>query len=90
MDFPFHDPEHVAVFTCVHVLEHNDNICYVYHDEEDGAWQFLCKQEHRTSDGRIISLKEAFLIDSSIGGLAELPLGCGVMRENKLSPWERV
>jgi len=87
IDFPFAESENVAVFTCVHVLEHNEDICYVSHNEGDGAWQFLCKREHNISDARVISLKEIYGRDPSVGSLADMPLGNSAVREDKLSLW---
>jgi hypothetical protein len=88
MSFPFNEPENVAVFTCSHILDDKVDICYVTHDEDDGAWQFLCGQTHTEADARIVSLKEMVDMDSSIGALAGMPLGCGAVRDNSLSPWK--
>ncbi len=88
MNFPFNEPENVAVFTCSHVLEGGADICYVTHDEDDGAWQFLCGESHDESDARIVSLKEIFDRDPSVGALSQMPLGCGAVRENRESPWK--
>jgi len=87
IDFPFAESENVAVFTCVHVLEQSEDICYVSHNEGDGAWQFLCKREHNMSDARVISLKEIYDRDTSIGSLADMPLGSSAVREDRLSIW---
>jgi len=87
MKFPFDEPKNVAVFTCVHVLENVEDICYVTHDEDDGAWQFLCGQMHEGAEVRIVSLREIFNLDSSVGSLSNMPLGCGAVRDDKFSPW---
>ena len=89
MEFPFNEPENVAVFTCRHILENHTDICRVTHDADDGAWQFLCGQKHEVADARIVSLKEIFVKDPSVGILADLPLGCVAIRENKESLWMR-
>jgi len=87
MKFPFNEPENVAVFTCVHVMEEDADICYVTHDEDDGAWQFLCGQEHSAEDARVVSLKSVFDKDPGIGDVSQLPLGYGVKRTNRRAPW---
>jgi hypothetical protein len=87
MEFPFSDFENTAVFTCSHILEGNDDICYVTHDEDDGGWQFLCGQSHSAADARIVSLKSIFDKDPSVGVLSDMPLGCGATRDDKLSQW---
>lgn len=89
MKFPFKDLENLAVFTCSHILDNKDDICYVTHDEDDDGWQFLCgKHDHISSDARIISLKNIFELDSSIEILADMPLGYGAIRESKEAPWK--
>jgi hypothetical protein len=88
MDFSFNESKNVAVITCCHILEDNDAICYVTHDEEDGCWQFLCGKDHDESEVRIVSLEEIFEKDPTIGMLSDMPLGCGATRENRESPWK--
>lgn len=88
MRFPFHDHKNVAVIICKHILEDGADICYVTHDD-DGCWQFMCSlEEHTEADARLISLKEAFDLDKSIGQLADMPLGCVASRFDRNSPWE--
>ncbi len=88
MHFPFNEPENVAVLTCVHILEDNHDICYVSHDEEDGAWQFLCGKTHDISEGRVVALKEIFDMDSSVGELSSMPFGYEAERDDRFSPWK--
>lgn len=89
MKFPFNEPKNFAIFTCKHVLENDAVICYVSHDEEDGAWQFLCNAgEHIELDVRIISLEEAYDIDNSIAKIANIPLGYVAIRGNKEENWQ--
>ena len=88
MEFPFSDPQNTAVFTCAHILKNGAEICYVTHDEDDGAWQFLCNAGHTTADARIVGLKEIFDIDCSVGALAGMPPGCGAVRESKGAKWQ--
>lgn len=85
--FPFHDPENVAVFTCCHVLEQGEEIRWVGHDEEDGAWQFLCGGEHDEVDVRIVGLGEIWAFDETVGELADLPLGGQAERDGKGDRW---
>ena len=40
-DWPFDDPQNVAVVTTREITEENAPILLVSHDEEDGGWQFL-------------------------------------------------
>ena len=89
MKFPFNENENTACFTCCHILDNNADICYVSHDQDDGSWQFMCGlDDHEISDGCIVSLKELFDLDNSIGQLANLPLGSYFDRFDKNSPWK--
>ena len=53
--FPFEDSPDTACITCYHVLEGYKPILYVSHDE-DGYWQFLCGENHKEEDARVVSL----------------------------------
>lgn len=87
--FPFEDPENVAVFICRHIIEQNADITYVSHDEEDGAWQFLCDcEEHTDKEVRIISLGEVYKMDHTIGELCTMPLGFYAVRESRGFHWQ--
>ena len=50
--FPFNDDPRTACIVCNHVLNKEEPITYISHDE-DGMWQFLCGKEHTTDDARI-------------------------------------
>lgn len=66
MNWPFDDPKNVAVFTVRSIWEHGKPILFVYHDEEDGAWQFHTDKELKEEEASIIALSEIVDIDSSI------------------------
>ncbi len=86
---PFKEKEDVSVITCNHILEGKSDICYVSHDAEDGGWQFLCGVDsHDENDARVISLKEAFEIDNSVGQLSDMDEGYYATRKNKNEKWE--
>ena len=59
------------------------------HDEDDGAWQFLCGTTNRAEDARVIGLGTALKIDPSLGKLADLPLGWRAWRTSITATWER-
>lgn len=87
-DFKFKEPENTACFICDHVLNKQRPILYASHDEEDGAWQFLCGQDdHKEENAKIISLKEATELDTTINDLYEMPLGVGAERKSKKDKW---
>ena len=85
--FPFSDTPDTAVFICSHILDSGEEILFVSHDMDDGAWQFLCGKEHNESDARIVSLKYVLDLDPTVGNLKDLPLGYCAERESKNDKW---
>ncbi len=87
MNFPFHEQPDTAAIICCHIIDRKEPILYVSHDEDDGMWQFLCGDEHSLSDAGVVSPKEVFLSDKTIGVLAELPRGYFATRKNSSDDW---
>ena len=88
-DWPFSDPQNVAVFTIGDILSESSPILYVTHDIDDGAWQFLPDSGADMSKAKVVALKEIVRLDSSICELADLPLGWVATRQGKSTPWTR-
>lgn len=89
-EWPFADPENVAVFTSTQVVRLRRPILHVSHDDEDGAWQFHTgAQQVSASDAVIVSLSEMVEQDPSICELADLPCGWFAERDMVGSPWKR-
>lgn len=78
--FPFDDNPHTACIVCSHVLDNNEPITYISHDE-DCMWYFLCDKVHTTDDARIVSLEEVYALDSSIKEVADMPCGCYINKK---------
>ena len=53
MDFPFYDAPDTATIICCHIIDDDEPILYVSHDEDDGMWQFLCGSRHNTDEARV-------------------------------------
>ena len=54
-----------AVFTTKYILNNNSPILYVYHYEEDGAWEFLgMETDINDDDYRVLSLEKIINLDS--------------------------
>ena len=87
--WPFEDPPNFTAFSTRQVLEGKQPIVVVYHDLEDGAWQFHGPGESVEADLVVICLEHAFVCDPSVGELADLPLGWGAWRSSPGSAWER-
>ncbi|GAO41408.1 hypothetical protein FPE01S_01_04200 [Flavihumibacter petaseus NBRC 106054] len=87
--FRFKESENTACITCDHVLTEKMPILYASHSADDGFWQFLCGQDnHSEENSKLISLRQATLIDPSINDLFEMPLGVGAVRESKSEIWK--
>jgi len=87
-EYKFKEAENTACFVCDHVLSKQRPILYVTHDKEDGSWQFLCGQDdHTEANAKIISLKNATVIDTTINDLYEMPLGVGAERKSIKDKW---
>lgn len=87
--YKFQDPENTACIVCDHVFNNDRPILHVTHDADDGGWQFMCgMDDHDESNAKIISLKQATEIDSSINDLYEMPLGVSAERETIKDKWK--
>lgn len=84
----FKDAPNTMVITTKKIINREASILIVFHDEEDGMWQFLDGNDTNESDAAIISLAEIVSIDSSINAISDLPLGWVAWREHEKSNWE--
>ena len=39
---------------CSHVINRDESILFVSHDEDDGMWQFLCGKTHEVEDDKLV------------------------------------
>jgi hypothetical protein len=85
----FDDPKNVAVFTTRQVIVAHHPILYVYHDKDDGAWQFHSGDKSTMEDARVVALSEIVDIDPTVMELADLPFGRMAWRNNVSEPWQR-
>ena len=85
--FPFYDSPNTATICCCHVMNEEASILFASHDEDDGAWQFLCGEPHDSDEARVVALEEVFEIDNSIGELKDMPYGCYATRKSRESSW---
>jgi len=88
-EWPFEDAQNTACFTCSHVLEEGYPILRVTHDEDDGAWQFLCGQSHELEQARVVCLGCMVVDERQLLPLADLPLGWCAERSDAGSSWLR-
>jgi hypothetical protein len=88
-NWPFDDPPNVAVITTRDVTEQGLPILFVSHDEDDGGWQFLPGGPLHEADARVVALRRIWVLDPSVGELADLPLGWQASRNTPADPWRR-
>jgi len=88
-NWKFSDSPHAGVFTTKRVMSGDDSVTRVFHDIEDGAWQFHGPQETDPKDLAYVCLHHVIDKDASIGELHDLPLGWSAWREDVTSPWRR-
>lgn len=87
--FPFQDAPNTAVIVCSHIIDRHAPILYVYHDEDDGMWQFLCGKEHSEDEAKIVSLKYVYELDPTIGSLKYMPCGFYAERDSQTDKWNK-
>ncbi|WP_081493470.1 immunity protein Imm33 domain-containing protein [Herbaspirillum sp. CF444] len=91
MNWLFADPPNMAVISHRRIVERENSISFVSHDEDDGGWQFLPNSDGAldASEAVVASFKSIVDIDSSIVELADLPLGWCARRPSQTEQWIR-
>ncbi len=90
-DWMFFDVPNTAVLTTRSIVHRRAGIMGVWHDADDGCWQF-----HDGSPGppnerkaMVVSLRSMVLLDPTLNELADLPLGWRAWRDAPTAPWQR-
>ena len=85
----FKEPDGTAVFTTQFVVVDKKDITVVYHDIDDGAWQFFSNDHFENSEqvAMMVGLGEIIKMDKSLLELANMPRGHYAHREAKGTPW---
>jgi hypothetical protein len=86
-EWPFEDEPRVAVLTTRHVMRDGEPILSVWHDADDGSWQFHYGGPVSVKDAMLVALEEVLEIDPTIASLANLPLGYSATRKDSRSAW---
>jgi hypothetical protein len=87
-DWPFTDPENLAVITLNRILAGSRPVLYVLHDQ-DGYWQFLDGENVTEEDAAVVSLREIVNLDPRLHEIADLPRGWDAWRRSTHSEWMR-
>jgi hypothetical protein len=78
------------VFTSTRVLDGEERIHYVAHDDQDGSWQFHpFSGPTSEEEAQVVSLERIVMLDPSVEELADLPLGWHAWRDAEDAPWTR-
>ena len=88
MDYKFRDPPITACIVCSHVINDNEPIEYVTHDDEDGVWQFICgREEHDETHIKTRPLEHITDLDPDVNSIANLKLGQTARRNLETKEW---
>ena len=72
------------------ILDGDDRVHYVVHDEDDGAWQFhALRSAASVRDAAVVGLGNMLTLEPRIGELADLPAGWRAWRDDENGPWTR-
>ena len=89
-DWPFEDPPNVAAIATRAVMEGEEWIALVTHDDDDGSWQFHGQsREPDVDDARVVALHRVLALDPSVRELADLDYGWRAWRTAPDAPWQR-
>ncbi|MGB4093323.1 MAG: hypothetical protein WBK46_15500 [Ruminococcus flavefaciens] len=83
----FLEDENTAVITTKAVIMNERPIVLVFHDKDDGMWEFLDGEDVNEENAAVVSLSEILELDKSLNELAELPIGFGAFRDDKDQDW---
>ncbi len=85
----FKEAYNTAVFTTGFVILDKKDITSVYHDEDDGAWQFFSDDEFDNFEtvAKVVCLGEIIEMDSTVLDLADLQEGYFAQRKSKADKW---
>jgi hypothetical protein len=88
-DWKFKDDPHTLTYLSQTVHEGSEEVTYVAHDIEDGAWQFLGDSMSEGGGPVLVCLHHPIDKDPTLKELANLPLGWYAERTKVGDPWIR-
>lgn len=89
LDFKFFEARNTASFVARQIFKEDKPILRVYHDEDDGAWQFLTGETVIAEDLMIVALEQVVKRDPTINELFNMPTGQMATREFVGAKWVR-
>jgi hypothetical protein len=88
-NWPFTEPENLAVITLKQIVHQGWPILHVVHDKDDGGWQFLGYDAPSEEDAAVVALRTIVRLDQSVSELADLPPDWHAWRRAPGEPWQR-
>jgi hypothetical protein len=88
-DWKFPDSPHTGVFLSKTVHDGTEEVTYVSHDPEDGAWQFLGDSMEEGGGPVLSCFHHSIDKDPSLKELFDLPIGWSAERAQPGAPWIR-
>jgi hypothetical protein len=85
----FDQGPNVAAITTRQVIEDGLPILNVVHYDDDDSWAFTCGTTNDSDDGRVIAMREALNLDSTLTSIADLPPGWYAWRESVGGTWHK-
>ena len=85
--WPFHDNTNVVTISTKNIFFKKEPILYVYHGLDDGMWTFFSDSNPSQEDATVVSLKEVYALDQSIGLLCDMPIGYCAYRASPSAKW---
>ena len=80
--------DNTAVITTKNIITKKKRVVLVFHDKEDGLWEFLDGEDVNEDEAAVVSISEITKLDPTILELSDLPLGCGAFRNDESQPWK--
>lgn len=87
--WPFDQARDCATITMRQVMDGEEPILLVSHDEDDHGWQFIGLSDASVDDGRVVCLEHVVHQDPSVLEVADLPPGWQAVRDYVGGPWTR-
>ena len=89
LEYNFSEDKNTMVITTKNIINNVNDIVLVFHDEDDGIWEFLDGEIIDKESAAIVSLFEIVKLDNSVNDLCGLPLGGRAYRNSKNEEWIR-
>ena len=87
--FSFFEPKNAGVFVSKGIFENDKPILDVFHDEDDGSWQFLSDEPRDEEHAMMVCMEDVAKRDPTVNQLFDLGYGESAHRESPDEAWTR-